>query len=398
MKKLISALVALVILSLAVGCGGTAIPPPISAIEPSPSPTVTPTEPTTPPVSTITPSPSPTQTPKEPAYPWPTTGWQTSTPEKQGMDSKKLDEMMISITEQNLAIDSVLTVRHGYIVFEKYPGLLDDKDIIHPIYSCTKSVMGALIGIAVKEGFIDSLQHKVLDYFSDRTIQNLDSRKKSITLEHLLAMTGGMEWDEWRYPYTDPRNDWIKALYSSDTVQYVLDLPMASDPGVIWNYNGGYSYLLSAILTKTTKDNTLDFARKYLFDPLGISELNWNRDRNGIYDGAGGLSLTPRDMAKFGLLYLHNGKWDGKQIVPADFLAESVKTHHFFSASSGYGYESWWTYPLDEFYYAAGIYGQRIYVVPDRDLVIVFTASIYGPDPESQLRPLVTRYVMAACK
>jgi CubicO group peptidase (beta-lactamase class C family) len=315
------------------------------------------------------------------------------------MDSKKLDEMMASISNQKLAIDSVLVVRHGYIVFEKYPGLLYDKDMIHPIYSCTKSVIGALIGIAVKEGFIDSLQHKVVDYFSDRTIQNLDSRKQSTTLEHLLAMTGGMEWDEWRYPYTDPRNDWIKALRSSDTVQYVLDLPMASDPGVIWNYNGGYSYLLSAILTKTTKDNTLDFARKYLFDPLGISELNWNRDRNGIYDGAGGLSLTPRDMAKFGLLYLNGGKWDGKKIVPADFVAESVKTHHFFSASSGYGYESWWTYPLDGFYYAAGIYGQRIYIVPSLALVVVITANItQGPDPETQLRPLMTQYVMAACK
>lgn len=393
MKRLISGLLALAILTLAVGCRST-VETTTPTITHAASPTKAPTETATP---TITHTASPTKTPTESAY-WPTEDWRTSTPEKQGMDSAKLGEMMRSISDQNLAIDSVVVVRHGYIVFEKYPGLLYDKDTIHPVYSCTKSVVGALIGIALKEGFINSLQHKVVDYFSERTIQNLDSRKKSMTLEHLLAMTGGMEWNEWQYPYTDPRNDWIKALYSSDTVQYVLDLPMAVQPGVTWNYNGGYSYLLSAILTKTTKDNTLDFARKYLFEPLGISELNWNRDRHGIYDGAGGLSLTPRDMAKFGLLYLHNGKWDGKQIVPADFVAESVKTQHILSGVTGYGYESWWTGLLDGFYYAAGIYGQRIYVVPDLDLVIVFTANIRGPDPEPQLRSLVTESVMAACK
>jgi len=385
MKRLISGFLALAILILVVSCRGT--------IETA-SPTKTPTETVSP---TTTPTATLTKTPTETAY-WPTEGWRVSTPEEQGMDSAKLQAMMRSISDQTLAIDSVVVVRHGYIVFEKYPGPLYDKDVIHPVYSCTKSVVGALIGIALKEGFIDSLQHKIVDYFSERTIQNLDSRKQNITLEHLLAMTGGMEWNEWQYPYTDPRNDWIKALYSSDTVQYVLDLPMAAEPGVTWNYNGGYSYLLSAILTKTTKDNTLDFARKYLFGPLGISQLNWNRDPHGIYDGAGGLSLTPRDMAKFGLLYLRNGRWDGKQIVPADFVAKSVETQHILSGVTGYGYESWWASLLDGFYYAAGIYGQRIYVVSALDLVIVFTANIRGPDPESQLRPLVTQYVTAACK
>jgi CubicO group peptidase (beta-lactamase class C family) len=103
-------------------------------------------------------------------------------------------------------------------------------------------------------------------------------------------------------------------------------------------------------------------------------------------------------MAKFGFLYLNNGKWDDKQIVLADFVADSVKAQHTLSAITGYGYESWWTATIEELYYAAGIYGQRIYVVPAHDLVVVFTANIQGADPESQLRALVRDYVMAACK
>ena len=329
---------------------------------------------------------------------WPTEGWRTSTPEEQDMDSTKLDQMMEYIDEQNLTIESVVVVRNGYIVFEEYPGFLYDQDMPHVVHSITKSFVSALLGIAVEEGFIEGIEQKFVDLFPERTIENLDSRKESITLEHVLTMSVGLEWNEWRYSYSDPRNDYLKAVYfSDDPVQYVLDLPMMEDPGVRWNYNGGTSHLLSALVAEVTGYDTLDFAQEFLFTPLGITEVRWDSDRHGIRYGGGSLYLKPRDMAKFGYLYLHNGMWDGEQIVPADFVAEATKTHHAVDAYTGYGYQSWWTCLGTEVYYAAGIVGQRIYVVPDLDLVVVFTANIQGPDPESRMRHMVFDYIMAAC-
>jgi CubicO group peptidase (beta-lactamase class C family) len=329
---------------------------------------------------------------------WPTAGWQTSAPEEQDVDAAKLNEAMDSLTRQSLPIDSLLVVRHGYIVYENYPRLIYDAETSHPAYSITKSFMSALIGIALKDGYIKGMDQKLPDLFPERTIQNMDELKKQITLEHLLTMTGGQEWNEWRYAYTDPRNDWIKALRSEDVVQYILDLPMAVQPGRVWNYNGGYSFLLSSLVSTSSRQSTLEFAEKHLFGPLGIKGATWSKHRSGIYDGAGGLQMTPRDMAKFGLLYLNEGKWDGKQIIPADFVAKSVSTLHTVSANTGYGYESWWTHPNDGIYYAAGIYGQRIYVVPELDLVVVVTANIQGADPEPLLQAMMNQYIIPACK
>jgi len=366
MKKLTHILIALMILSLVAGCSGAG--------------------------ETVT---------EETGEYWPTEGWRTSTPEEQDMDSAMLDGVMTYIEGMNkggMPVNSVVVVRHGYIVLEEYPQLYYDQDTAYDIRSVTKSFASALIGIAIEEGYIDGIEQKMVDLFPERTIKNLDSRKESITLEHILTMKAGLEWDEWRYEYTDSRNDYIKALYSADPVQYVLDVPMMEDPGVRWNYNGGTSDLLSALITEATGYDTLSFAQEFLFGPLGISDVTWLQDeRHGIYYAGYGLHLTARDMAKFGYLYLHNGTWDGKQVVPADFVAEATKTQSFFSESRGYGYQSWWTYPQGGVYRAAGIYGQRIYVVPDLDLVVVFTASMTEGDPEFWMREMVFDYIMAAC-
>jgi CubicO group peptidase (beta-lactamase class C family) len=266
------------------------------------------------------------------------------------------------------------------------------------MYSCTKSVLGALVGIARKDGYIDSLDHKVLDYFKDRTIQNVDERKQAITLKHLLSMTGGVKFNEWALPYTSPQNDYIKAVSSPDVVQYVLDLPMAADPGTVWNYCGGYTDLLGAIVANVTKATTLEYATTKMFTPLGITNISWSKNNSGLYNVAGGLSLTPRDQAKFGFLYLHNGNWDGKQIVPANFVAESVATQHSFNFGSGYGWESWWTYPMDEYYTAQGILGQRICVVPGKDLIVVFSANMTTTDPTPPENNIMSTYILPACK
>ncbi len=199
-----------------------------------------------------------------------------------------------------------------------------------------------------------------------------------------------MEWDEWEYPYMDTqgnpdfRNSYIQMLFSDNPVQFVLDQPMTSDPGVEWNYSGGASHLLSAILTKTTGDTALNFAQKNMFGPLGISDVEWRQDNQGITRGGDGLYLRPRDMAKFGYLLLNNGTWDNTEIMSAEWEAKSSESfiirggpYRFGNSTlnSGYGYQ-WWTLPPTGIYYAMGLYRQRIIIIPDQDLVVVFTADI----------------------
>jgi CubicO group peptidase (beta-lactamase class C family) len=162
-------------------------------------------------------------------------------------------------------------------------------------------------------------------------------------------------------------------------VQFILDLPMTDRPGTRWNYNGGTSHLLSALVTGfSDTGDTLGFAREFLFEPIGVTESVWERAGDGICQGGGGLYLRPRDMARFGLLYLNEGVWLGQQVVPRAFVTEAVSTHSYLNSQQtfGYGFQSWWTYPEDGVYYAAGYRGQKIYVVPDLELVVVFTADM----------------------
>jgi CubicO group peptidase (beta-lactamase class C family) len=373
MKKLLVFVTVLVLVSVTVGC--------------TPKTVVSPSQ--------VAPQTTTTSPDKRPY--WPTQEWQVTTPEKQDMDSTTLDRITSYVQDSGLEVDSVIVIRHGYIVYEKYFRALWNKDKIHNIYSCTKSVMGSLVGIAVQQGKIKNLDDKMLDYFPNRTIQSLDERKKSITLLNLMTMKGGFDWAERTYPYSDPRNPWIQALRSNDPIQFVLDRPMATQPGKVWAYNGGYSQIFSAIVTNKTGMNTMEFAKKNLFGPLGITKFIWRTDRQGIYDAAGGLSMTPRDMAKYGYLILNKGVWEGKQIIPADFVAESVKTQTRFNANAGYGYESWWTVPLDGYYYASGIKGQEIYVMEKQDMVVVTTCNLpEDSQPETKMRK-IAQYAISAC-
>ena len=237
-----------------------------------------------------------------------------------------------------------------------------------------------------------------MDYFPNHTIQNLDERKKNIILLHIMTMKAGFDWPERTYPYTDPRNPVIQAYRSNDMIQFVLDRPMATQPGTTWVYNGGGSQIFSAIVTNKTGMSTLEFAKKNLFDPLGITKFSWRKDQQGIYDAGGGLSMTPRDMAKYGYLILSKGVWEGKQIIPADFVAESVKTQTTFNANSGYGYQSWWTFPLDGYYFAAGIMGQRIYIMEKQDMVVVTTGNMPEDDQIGAKMREIVRYAISACK
>ncbi len=327
--------------------------------------------------------------------------WPRSTPEAQDMDPATLNGLTTFISQNNLDMEAVIVVRHGNIVLETYPDAEYDKHDMHIANSVTKSFVSALIGIAIQQGYIAGVDVKMTELFPDRTIANMDTWKAAITLDDILTMRPGMAWDEWAYPYTDCQNDYVNALWcQDDPVQHVLDLPMTGVPGTVWNYNGGTSHLLSALIaTFSDTNDTLDFAREFLFEPMGITESDWEYDGNDIIrQGGGGLWLKPRDMAKFGYLYLSSGVWEGEQIVPAAFVADSVRTHSYpyGGTSFGYGYQSWWTYPQAGVYYAAGLNGQKIYVVPDLDLVVVFTA--YLPDGTDDVQTdMLFDYIIAAC-
>jgi len=299
---------------------------------------------------------------------YPADGWPISTPEEQGLQSEKLAEMMAHIQKNNFHIDSILIVRNGHLVLDAYfyPFSKQQK---HQIYSCTKSIMSALIGIAIDKGYIQHVDQPIRDFFPDKAFGN-DDLKKSITLETLLTMTSGLKCRD-SYPYR-----WwgfFDMRASDDWAQFVLDLPMDAAPGEKFEYCNGVSYLLSAIIQNTTKMKTLDFARKHLFEPLGITDVEWERSPQGIDIGYGEMWLKPHDMTKIGWLYLNKGRCGQKQIVPAAWVEDSTRGQINATVCDRYGYQ-WWV-DSGGYYAAVGHRGQRIFVVPGKNLVAVFTGT-----------------------
>ena len=203
-----------------------------------------------------------------------TDGWSFSTPEEQGMDPDLLNEMMYQIDQHNILIDSILVVKKGHLVFEEYLNSVYDNESRHIIHSCTKSYTSALVGIALDEGYISSTDDRLVDLLPNRTIANLDERKQAITLEHLLTMTSGLEWDEWTEPYQSQLNSLNQVWDASDSVQHILDLPMEYDPGEAWVYSSGGSHLLGAIVAEATGTSLFAYAIDKLFTPLGILSSN----------------------------------------------------------------------------------------------------------------------------
>jgi CubicO group peptidase (beta-lactamase class C family) len=330
--------------------------------------------------------------PIEPAM-FPTANWETSTPEDQGMDSQILVEMLETIITRGYEIDSVVIIRNGYLVLEAYKSPFE-KGNRHIVYSCTKSVISALVGIAIDQGYIESVDIPLNELFSKRNIANLDEDKRAITLENVLTMSSGFDCQD-SYLY-----NW-QGLYqmraSDDWTQFVLDLPMAYEPGTHFEYCNGGSHLLSAIIQEKTGVTALTFAHKNLFTPLGINDVYWETNSQGVSIGYSQLYLTPLDMAKIGYLYLNNGAWDGKQVISAEWVQASTKEHIAAGTlQDSYGYQ-WWI-DASGVYLALGYRGQFIFVVPDKNLVVVFASQLEGNDfniPETFLHSIIIPAVKA---
>jgi CubicO group peptidase (beta-lactamase class C family) len=323
---------------------------------------------------------------------WPTHGWRTSAPEAQGMDSLKLAQMLEVIQQEPaLNLHSLLVIRQGYLVSEVYFTPAFGPNTKHILYSVTKSFISTLVGIALDKGYIDSLHHPVLDYFPRRTIENRDTRKEAMTVEDLLTMRSGLDWQEGNSAY-------VGLAQNTDAVKYVLDEPMIEPPGTQFLYCSGCSHVLSGILQQLPGVQTLDFAKKNLFAPLGISDYQWDLDSQGVALGGWGLYLKPRDMAKLGYLYLHNGLWDGRQIVSAAWVKTATATHTDTPHKLGFGYGyQWWTYPRLGAYMALGAFGQVIFVAPASDLVVVVTADQTDLANEAVFK-LIEAYILTAVK
>jgi len=365
----------------AVACGGQAAPTMPPAAQPST-------------IAAATPFPTEDRTKAgDPA--WPTESWPVSTPAEQDMDGTKLRQMMAFLDEHDVAVDSIVVVRHGYIVWEAYDNGYTEQTP-HHLQSATKSVSSILIGIALHKGLIDGVEQRMVDFFPGYTIANLDGRKERITLEHLLTMSEGMDWHELDFAYRDERNSLGQMWVSEDAVQHVLDTPMVREPGEAWAYNSGTSILLGGIIEQVTGQDPLSFAREHLFAPIGISDVRWAKTTGDHYHTDGGLYLRPRDMARLGYLMLNGGTWDGQEIVSADWITLSTQTHQDTGSGRGYGYQ-WWTLAGGTAYAATGHYEQNIYVVPEADLVVVFTADIADEDPHVT-DALLYRYILPACQ
>jgi CubicO group peptidase (beta-lactamase class C family) len=281
------------------------------------------------------------------------------------MDSTQLLRALQHADEARLNLRSLTVIRNGYLVLDASAQPFTAARPA-PVYSVAKSVTGLLVGIALHDGALTSLRQPVLSFFPERPIANRTPDKEAITIEDLLTMRSGLECaDSALGPTMPDGQDWV---------QSILDLPMASPPGTTFVYCTRAPHLLSAILTKVTGMSTEAYAQARLFDPLGIrpGDRPWSTDPQGITIGGYGLALRPHDMAKLGLLALAGGQWDGQQVVPAAWIATASRAHAHAQPGQDYGY-LFWVYPSAVA--AEGRGGQRIMVVPNKNLIVVMTAA-----------------------
>jgi uncharacterized protein (TIGR03437 family) len=330
-----------------------------------------------------------------PETPWPTLGWVSSSPEQEGMDSALLEQASEYVDKHCPTRFSLLVVRNGRLVFERYYKNSASSQA-NNIKSMSKSILSVLTGIALDEGLLEGVGQKLDEFFPEYFHPGIDPRKHDINLEHLLTMTAGFEWVE-NGPIT---GQWFM---SRDWHRFTIESTLTSTPGEVFNYSTALTHLLSGILTRVSGSTTRDFATSRLFAPLGMTCMRWSQDPRGYYFGGSEVWLTPRDLAKFGLLLLRNGQWEGRQVVSEQWLRDSCRLRVRTGAGFGdYAY-LWWKmtirgYPVT---LASGYGGQNIFLVPDLDLAMVTTAQSdiqatyqYYQDPYD----LLSRYVLPAVK
>jgi CubicO group peptidase (beta-lactamase class C family) len=373
-----------------------------------------------------------------PVDPAPTRRWTTVAPAEVGLDAGTLAALDAEITSGAFGpVDGMLVVGRGRIAYERsyprdydaligerarHPGTLSLHDPagpnnylntwwypyyhrgeLHTLQSITKTVVSITIGVALARGDFPDLDTPILRYFDEGKVAHLDARKRRITIRHLLTMTAGLEWHE-DLPFTDPANSANAMEASFDWAQYTIDRPMQHEPGTVFHYSSGAAQLLGHVFQRATGADVEEYAARYLFAPLGIDRFHWKRTPTGQADCEGGLYLRARDLAKLGLLFARNGAWEGRQLVTPEWVKASVAPAATASAASGvkYGY-LWWLFPYADgsrfAWCALGWGGQTLVVVPERDVVAVFTGwEILDEPPRLRPRIVVERLARALAK
>lgn len=345
-------------------------------------------------------------------YPWPTFEWKTSDPEDQGMDSELLNEIDSMIADNFLDIDSITVIRNGYLVYEKYyenyiprtennytdgAAMVWTGTNMHQLHSATKSIVSLLIGIAIDNEFLESVNQTFFDICPEYWKPSYNESKLNITIEHILTQTSGLPWDVLsRMLGHEPPVNYIEA---------VLDQELLDEPGESYSYSSDATQLLSAIINETTGMKLSEFAEQYLFEPIGISSEGWYWDEGPVGDssegwfweedyegfsyGGTGIYMSPRNMAKIGLLCSNEGNWNGTQVVSSEWIEESVTVH---VQSQYLGYLWWLNWEEPFIYRASGFRGQMIYVIPDLDIVV----TINSVEPDTSMYSSLIKNVIIA--
>jgi CubicO group peptidase (beta-lactamase class C family) len=323
-------------------------------------------------------------------------GWPVDKPENVGLDGGRLCGIAARLKSSNANVHAVVIVRHGKLVFEQYfsgrderfgrEGQYDfDATTKHDMRSVSKSVVSLLVGIAIDRKLIAGVDEPIFKFFPEYSTLKTPGWE-GVTLRHLLTMSSGIKWDE-NLPWTDPANDEPHLGKDADPINYILAKPIAAPPDVIWNYNGGGTDLLGNIIGRVSGQSLDQFAKEVLFQPLGIFDWEWKAyPTNGKLAPAIGLRVRPRDAAKIGQLVLNRGVWDGRQIVSTQWIEQSItprfQANGYFGGLFFYGYH-WWmgrTLSADKeikWIAAMGLGGQRIFIIPSLDLVMMTTQGLY---------------------
>ncbi|MCH1491397.1 MAG: beta-lactamase family protein [Luminiphilus sp.] len=361
------------------------------------------------------------QSPAAPAAGPEASHWQSVAPGDVGLLTSHLDAIDSDISNGRYGfVDSLMVIRGGKIAYERYyphdysaiyaveartPGPLvvtspsgpynyfnafwhpyyKDTDL-HSMQSVTKSIVSAVIGIAIERGDFPDLDTPVLSFFEKGTVAAVDAQKRSMTLRDLLTMSAGWQWDE-DVPYSDPSNTFAVMAKSRDWVQYTLDQPMVRAPGTAFKYNSGATLVLGQIFLQATGIDIEEYTVRHLFEPLGIERYEWKRTPLGLADTQEGLFLSTRDLAKIAWLFREEGVWQGRPVVPAPWVRASLAPSFEVNAdgSEGYGYK-WWSQAYSHngedyvAYLGKGFGGQRPIILPEFDMVIVLTGWNILPD------------------
>ena len=315
--------------------------------------------------------------------PLPGEDWQASTPAEHGLDPMLLAELYLDAAELE-TLYGLLVVKDGQLIAEDYfnAGSLEQKPLLQ---SVAKSFTSALVGIALDQGCLSSVDQKMINFFPDFADQIVDPRKRQITIRDMLQMRAG-------YPPEESDSELWEAMWSGDYAHLVADAPLSSDPGTEFQYSNLTAHWLGIIVARACQTDLQSLAQTYLFDPLGGEIGDWKKDLDGYNWAAGELHVKARDAAKFGMLYLNDGEFEGTQVISADWVHDSLQTYSEDAYNNigdfrdiGYGYQ-WWSAEVGDYEvnFAWGHGGQLIVLVDELNMVVVVTADpfyeVYGSE------------------